>query len=502
MVKTPEIVAQNPWWVHRPVLADYDQIFARLFRGTRPIFFRRRALELKKGNIYIFRGCRQVGKTTYLYSMIKELVWEKRVPSRHILYLSLDSFTSRRELRNAINFFLDMTMEAEEVYIFLDEITSLEGWNLELKYLADRGVTRKAIIVATGSSAIRLKEKGELLPGRGLEGNEYFFKPLTFREFVLQTAHYIGNSSRSQEFRENLPQLEEILSKTALDIGSELEEVRRKAFEIMPYYSELQYLFRIYLTTGGLPLVINNYLKNRYELDQEGIDPTLAEIFVKSVLGDLSKLQRQETLAREILKAVMEKYGTRYSFSKLAGEIERTHATTIDYLEFLEESFILFIHYAYDFNAKDIKSKGEKKVYFIDPFIYHSVKSYLRGREVWDIITETLENEEVQSNLIEGIVNSHLLAHKEKPYLREGNTFLWAYYDRTKELDAVIRLNHQYRGIEVKYQMRVNERDVKRVSAIRDYLILSRDEIDGKEEILIIPTALFLSLLPASEGNI
>ncbi len=501
-MKISEITEQNPWWVQRPVLADYERIFSRLFGETRPIFFARKTLELEKGNIYILRGCRQVGKTTYLYNLIRKLIEVKQIPPRDILYLSLDSFTSRRELRNALTLFLQRTMEAEEVYIFLDEITSLEDWNLELKYLADQGVTNRAVIVATGSSAARLKEKGELLPGRGLEGNEYFFKPLTFREFVLQTAHYIGESSRSQEFRENLFVLKEILSKTALDIGAELEEVKGKVFEIMPYHNELQYLFRIYLITGGLPRVINNYLKNRYEMNQESIDSTLAELFVRSVLGDLSKLQRQEILARGILKAVVERYGTRYSFSKLAGEIERTHVTTIDYLEFLEESFILFIHYAYDFNTKDIKSKGEKKVYFIDPFIYHSIKSYLRGREIWDIIMETLESEEVQGGLIEGVVNSHLLAHKERPYLKKGNTFLWTYYDKTKELDAVIRLNHQYRGIEVKYQMRVNEKDIKRVPAIKDYLILSRDEIDGKGEVLILPVALFLSLLPVSEGNV
>ncbi len=501
-MKISEIMEQNPWWVRRPVLADYDGIFARLFKGVEPIFFQRKALEFKKGNIYILRGCRQVGKTTYLKDTVRKLILSKGVTSEHILYLSLDFFTSRRELRNVIDFFLNRTVDAEEVYIFLDEITFLKDWNLELKYLADQGVTRKAIVVATGSSAVRLKKEGELLPGRGLEGNEYFFKPLTFREFVLQTARSISDFSPSPEFRNKLSWLRDVLLNTMLDLDLGLEEVRKKAFEIMPYHSELQYLFRIYLITGGLPLVINNYLRNRHKSGRENIDSSLAEVFMRSILGDLSKVQKQEALARDILKAIVEKYGTRYSFSKLAGEIERTHVATIDYLEFMEDSFILSIHYAYDFNTKDIKSKGEKKIYFIDPFVRHSMSSYLMGKEVWDVIAEALENEEIQSSLVEGIVMSHLLTHKEKPYLKKGNTFLWTYYDRTKELDAVMRLDRQYQGIEVKYQMRVSERDVKKIPVIKDYIILSRDEIAERGNVLIMPAALFLSILPVSEGNI
>ncbi len=36
---------------------------------------------------------------------------QKGIPPRHILYLPLDFFTSRRELRNAVTYFLDLTGE-------------------------------------------------------------------------------------------------------------------------------------------------------------------------------------------------------------------------------------------------------------------------------------------------------------------------------------------------------------------------------------------------------
>ena len=493
MVKIAEIAEQNPWWVYGEEFIYYDLNFRR----ATPVFFKRKALNLKKGNIYILRGCRQVGKTTYLKNTIRGLI-QRGVPPRHILYLSLDFFTSRRELRNALNYFLDMTWEAEEIYLFLDEITSLEDWNLELKYLADRGITERAVTVCTGSSASRLKEKGELLPGRGLEGNEYHFKPLCFRDFLLQVIGYIKKTKPTGEFSRKLERLEAILPESHVKIEDELGRIKRMIFEIAPYYREIQNLFRIYLTTGGIPIVINCYL------ERGEIDISLSEVFMRSVLGDLSKLQRQETVARELLKGILDSYGSRYSFSKLSRGMGRTHVTAIDYLQLMEESFILLIHYAYDFSRREVKFKGDKKVYLIDPFILHSVRSYLSGKGVWTVISETLQDESTLGGLVEGVVISHLLTHGEIPYLRRGLTFLWSYYDKSgREIDAVIRLKDgKYRGIEVKYQAQVSERDVRKVPQIGDYIILSRENVGGGENLLIAPVSLFLALLPKSEGNI
>ncbi|MFQ5544234.1 MAG: ATP-binding protein [Nitrospiria bacterium] len=498
MVKIAEIVSQNPWWNQGIEFIRYDVHLTK----AKPLFFKREDLHLERGNIYVLRGPRQVGKTTYLKETIRQML-ERGVPAAHILYLSFDFFTSRRELRNAINFFLDSTREVEVIYLFFDEITSLDDWNFELKYLADQGIAAKAVIVATGSNAVRLKQKAELLPGRGLEGNEFYIKPFSFREFLLQTIDRVCSYVARGEFHNALHNLKPALHENKLDLSANPDELQRMVFNLMPYKKELQYLFRIYLMTGGNPGVINNYLVNRYEKGTERIDDTLAEVFIRDVLGDLSRVQKQETLARQLLKALLDRYGSRYSFTKLSKVIERTHVTTIDYLELLEESFILAVFYAYDFNKKDIKSKGDKKVYFLDPFTYHSMKSYLSGRPLWDVITETLWREEVQSTVIEGIVQLHLLMHREIPYLRKGQTFLWLYYDKTgKEIDAILSLNHDYIGIEVKYQAQVNDKDVRKIAPVKNYLILSKEDVGTGKQVEIVPVDLFLSLLETSERNL
>jgi len=498
MAKIPEIVTQNPWWKHGIEFVQWDHSLQK----AQPIFFKREPIELRKGNIYILRGPRQVGKTTYLKDTIKSLI-KKGVPSRCILYLSLDFFTSRTEMKNAINYFLDLTRDVDEIYMLLDEITSVEDWHLELKRLVDQGITQKGVILATGSSAVKIKEKVELLPGRGLEGNEYYIKPLSFREFVLQSSFPIARWLRDGEFKNALKKLDTVLKECTIDLSYNLEDMKKQIQQVIPFKRELGYLFQIYLMTGGFPGVINHYLSNRYLNDKEKIEPEHSEVFIRNVLGDLSRLQRQETIVREILKAIAKRYGSRYTFSTLSREIERTHVATIDYLEFLENSFISFILYAYDFNKKEPKLKGDKKVYFFDPLILHSVKSYLTGEEIWDIITKTMQDEDLQSKVVEGLVISHLLMHREIPFLKSGRTFLWSYYDkRGREIDAILKEDSRYSGLEVKYRAKVSGLRISDIPVVKKYIILSKEESGGRNNKIMIPVDIFLSLLSISKRNV
>jgi predicted AAA+ superfamily ATPase len=421
----------------------------------------------------------------------------------------MDFFTSRREMRNAISYYLNSRRDASTIYLLLDEITYLEDWNLELKFMADQGILRKGIIIATGSSAIKLKQKGELLPGRGLEGNEYYIKPLSFRKFVIHSIanDFIihdsdGQAASSDEFTDTLNRLKSLMLSCSIDLASSIEDIRKEVDKLLPFKRELGYLFRLYLICGGMPGVINHYFTNRYQQHQDIIESTIAEIFIRDVLGDFARMYKQETTTRQILKGIVERYGSRYSFSNLSRKIERTHVTTIDYIEFMEDSFLCFVLYAYDFNKKEAKIKGDKKIYFFDPFIFHSVKSHIKGTPVWDNINRTLEDENLLGKLVEGVFISHLRMYDEIPLLRTGNTFLWNYYDKSgKEIDAIFKINGSYLGIEVKYQWQVDERDIKRIIPVKKYIILSKEDIGGRGDMMIVPLDVFLALLPSSKRN-
>ncbi len=500
MVKINEIAAQNPWWKYGIEFARYD----KHLKEAEPVFFKRQQISFEKGKIYIIRGPRQVGKTTYLKRSIKELI-EKGIPTTHVLYLSIDTFTSRRELKNALAYFLESTREAPLFYIFLDEITSLEDWNLEFKNLADQGTIERGVIVATGSSSVKLKEKAELLPGRGLEGNEYLIKPLCFREFLLQSIDHLSQFSPEDEFKVALKQMKKRLISSRIYFPCTCDEMWENVQRLLPFKNEISYLFRLYLVTGGFPGVINHYFLNRYTHRKDVkdlIEPSVSEIFVRDVLGDMARLQKQESITRQLFKAIIERYGSRYSFTAISKNIERTHITAIDYLEHLEDSFICFVLYAYDFNKKTPKWKGNKKVYFFDPFILHSIKSYLIGNDIWATITETLQDEEFQGKLIEGMVISHLIMQREIPFLKAPQTFVWFYYDKSgREIDVVFKENGGYWALEVKYRRSIEYRKLK-IAIFDKYIVLSRDEVAKADNIIVIPVDIFLSLLSTSERNL
>ena len=202
LVRIGELVIQNPWWKHGEGFVQFD----RHLQVIKENVFCRKEIELKKGNIYILRGPRQVGKTTYLKLCVNEIIHNGVNPD-NILYVSCDFFITRRELRNALTYFINRNLDEKDLFIFIDEITSLNDWNVELKYLVDLGIVKKAIIVATGSNASALRRKGELLPGRGLEGNEYHMKPF-FREFIQQTIEPISDTLKEGELESSLKKLE------------------------------------------------------------------------------------------------------------------------------------------------------------------------------------------------------------------------------------------------------------------------------------------------------
>ncbi len=504
MVKISEIVNQNPWWKHGEKFAVFDKNLKEA--NEKPIFFKRKRIDLNKGNIYVLRGPRQVGKTTYIKESINKLISEGIDPN-HILYLSSDFFISRRELRSAVAYFMNKNIDVTDLYIFIDEITSIKDWNLELKYISDSGTLEKARILATGSCASALRRKGELLPGRGLEGNEYHMKPLSFRDFVLQTTSQVISTIEEAEFRDSLKKLLSILEKTSYSFEDGFNQLFKALHQIAPFKQELDYLFNLYIRYGGYPFVVNDYLLKKLQSKQRhssfAINPKLSEALMRDVIGDIIKLGKQETFIRQILREISEKYGSRYSFSKLASDIETTHVTTIDYLETLEESFIVTILYAFDFNKKDLKFKGDKKIYFQDPFIFHSVKSYLTGKDINEIIDETLQNEELVGKLVEGVVSSHLITSQEIPMMREPKTFLWFYYDtRGKEIDNIIRIDEKYTAIETKYQSSVSSKDIWRTPHVKEYAILTKEDLKTEDNVVLAPVDLMLAILEKSHQTL
>jgi len=184
MVEISKIVDQNPWWKGKEFpFWNYDEYLSKYenakFKATRKFFLP------KSGEIYSISGPRQAGKTTWIKITIRRLLELKEIDNSSICYFSCDTLLSRsrKELRKVIDYFLERLAKFDKGFIFLDEVSYVRDWAFEIKNLADTGKLSKISLFLSGSP-LGVKEV-EFLPGRHVEGNRYFLKPLSFREFIL-----------------------------------------------------------------------------------------------------------------------------------------------------------------------------------------------------------------------------------------------------------------------------------------------------------------------------
>lgn len=437
-VKIVKLVRHNPWWKGKGwKKEDYDLSKAKEI-------IPRKMIKVKSGSVTLIRGIRRAGKSFYLKMLIKGLI-ENGVEPRRIVYIPSDRFT-----RGEVKAFVDeLRLRYGELYVFLDEITYLKDWRLLLKELGEEGVTT----VATGSNPVEIKREAELLPGRGIEGNEYYFNPLNFREF----ARFMN------------PKLPEVF----------FSHDEPNADRIFPWYEELEGLLYAYILTGGFPEAVLDF-KSSGTIREERY-----EEIIRLVLGEIAKSGKSEEIARELLEAVFRLKGNRVDYVTLARETGVSHPTVREYLSTLESARAIYTLEAWDVSRKRHAHRKEKKIVFQSPLIATALAVYL-GENPVEFVEGNIEW------LVENTAASHIIWHLEEPLLREKHSFAGFYYDKTKECDVVIKGRKGFFGIEVKYGK------VKRKRYPFPVLYLSKDELAADT----VPVSLYLYGLKKSTRSI
>ncbi|RLF97621.1 MAG: hypothetical protein DRN49_07250, partial [Thaumarchaeota archaeon] len=175
---------QNPWW-RDPETINENAYVRRWLISKVKWFPDAYIIKDNPGVIYIIKGPRQVGKSTGIMLKIRELIKNKKMDPKDIVYIHCEAFESRRELEEAIRFVLK---ERRKVWIFIDEATHIRDWYVSIKYLKDINLLNNAILVITGSSSLDLSKASSYLSGRRGEEKEYELDravlPLSFREFI------------------------------------------------------------------------------------------------------------------------------------------------------------------------------------------------------------------------------------------------------------------------------------------------------------------------------
>lgn len=312
---------QNPWWEGKK---DYHiEKWESMKIRWIPKWIKNISLNPYSLNFIV--GPRQTGKTTGIKLLIKKLL--KKFRAESIFYFDCTLLADMESLRRVLDEYFEVKRleRIESSFIFLDEVTSLKDWWRIVKGYVDMGILKNDVLIISGSSSLKLKREAELFPGRRGKGKDIFVLPLTFREFLEVNGIVIESTGKVEEDMKSLWRIE--------------GEIREK--------------FKVYLNVGGFPISINE-------------DPTAELQLISSIESELLRTGKSLGLAKAILSTIFKKAPSPLSFSTIGSDVGVSYKTAQDYLEVLQNLFILNVAL---FKRDEIKWRKERKFFFSDPFL-------------------------------------------------------------------------------------------------------------------------------------
>ncbi len=267
---------------------------------------------LDNKDIVFLTGLRRVGKTSILKAFISTLLHEHNVSPKHIFYISLDLYVlDNYSISEIVDTYrkIHKLPSKQKVYLFLDEVTSKESYQKELKNFYD---LENVKIFASSSSASLLKDKNAYLTGRQrvLE-----VMPLDFHEYLM--------------FKE-----------------IEIKKADKHLWE--SYFEE-------YMQDGGMPEYVLSgdvtYLQNLID-----------NIINKDIIAHYHI--RNNQIVKDFYKLLMERSGKQLSFNKIATILDISVDSAKRYYHYFEETYLVYSIEKY--GKLNEKIKGVKKIYASD----------------------------------------------------------------------------------------------------------------------------------------
>ena len=490
------LASQNPWWLH-PDAIELDEHIVRFRKCSvkwvpRIKYF----FDLTCDAIYTVRGPRQVGKTTLVKLMIRELLHKDVRPSRRIFYWTCDLVEGPKELVRILEEYISTTrsLTKNRLYIFLDEISAVRDWQRGIKYLHDTGMLRNTTVIMTGSHSLDIRKAAERLPGRRGEVRgvmDKIFLPMKFSEYA---------ETRSREVKTLFLQLDLLKTQNRIDLISELAEGKLpEKIRILNLHSDLlSDLFRDYLLTGGMIRALDEYLSEGY------IPSDTYSTYVDITIGDILRWDKREHYLAQLLRRIFETLCSRVSWNNLRSGTDIGHPNTVvEYVDVLNSSFIVRSLYQLDRSVGGPRYEKEKKLYIADPFIFHALRAWVYQLKPFEAANQFISTPEV-SKLVECVVCDHLtrLAFQMKPtalFDATRNIFHWR--GKKHEVDFILKMNGEYLPLEVKYKTSIDKSDFQGLFSFTDFksryhgIMITRNILDVRNDITLIPAYLFLILI-------
>lgn len=273
-------------------------------------------LAIETNKVTAISGIRRSGKSTLLKQIAKDLTgyYYLNFEDERLIDFTYSDFNKLYEV------FLENFGE-QGVFLF-DEIQNIYGWEKFVRRLFDEG---KKVFVTGSNAKLLSSELATSLTGRNLK-LELF--PFSFKEFL---------SYRNVEMKN-------------------FYDTREKS-AIINYCKE-------YLKSGGFPEIIIS--RNAEELKQLYQDVILKDLIVRFKIRDVKAF-------RELALFLVSNVASPASFNNLKKILGFKSVTTVkSYIDFLEESYLIFSVPKFDYSIKK-QIINEKKIYAIDTGIINSV---------------------------------------------------------------------------------------------------------------------------------
>lgn len=272
------------------------------------------------GQIVVVTGIRRSGKSTIMQQYISSLI-KSGVQPRNILYVNFEDLRFKNvnlELLQQIYEIYQEYLQPElPVYIFLDEVHRVEGWEQFVRTLHE--LKRAHLFVSGSNSRLLFGKLAPLLTGRHLD---LTVSPLTFKEFLF--------------FK-------------GMSLSTKLDLVSKRL--------KIQNQLDSYLKWGGLPLVC---LK---ESKEELLSTYFEDIIHKDILNNhtISNISKLNSLAKYYLTNI----GRRVSFNNLSKLFGLSLDTIERYSYYSEEACLINFIKKFSFSVKE-QERTMAIVYAVD----------------------------------------------------------------------------------------------------------------------------------------
>jgi predicted AAA+ superfamily ATPase len=257
---------------------------------------------------------------------------------------------------------------------------------------------------------------------------------------------------------------------------------------------ELDRHFEDYLLTGGIPAVVDAYhTRNK-------IPTRYYSLYLNATIGDVKRSRLRETYFKQVASRVLKSISDPISWESVTRTTDiKHHETVAQYMETLEALYIANVTLKVNADGRP-SIRSNKKVYFQDPFITHSLQWWMKPAENPLVLSREWVLDPVRrGHLVEGVVNDHLIRYSYDTYpsdLFDAKDFVFYYRTKSgKEIDFILNRNTGLYPIEVKYRRKANGYDLIPLRSFGRGLVLTRNTLDVRKGFVHIPVSMFLMLI-------